>query len=234
MKNFFVFLTIFFVFINLVIAKPQKTEKINIKNLQSKCQKSDFKACSDLGILYFNGVNVDKNITMASEFFQKACDGKNAIACSNLALLYYTGNNVKQDILTAISLYEKACEFGEMKACVNMGIFYENGHGISKNFDKALQFYDKACQNGEMNACHNAGHLVLTNKEPNYFIGKKFFEMACEKKYAKSCFNLAIMHFEGKGTRQNKQIAKEFYGKACDFGLQMGCDKFKELNEAGI
>ena len=32
---------------------------------------------------------------------------------------------------------------------------------------------------------------------------------------------------------QNKKTAKEYYGKACDFGCQEGCDEYRKLNERG-
>lgn len=41
------------------------------------------------------------------------------------------------------------------------------------------------------------------------------------------------MYEAGQGVQQNKTIAKEWYGKACDNGDQHGCDNYKELNEQG-
>ncbi|MES1964788.1 hypothetical protein M0N77_05505 [Psychrobacter sp. AH5] len=35
------------------------------------------------------------------------------------------------------------------------------------------------------------------------------------------------------GLKQNRATAKEWYGKACDQGLQSGCDEYKRLNERG-
>ena len=33
--------------------------------------------------------------------------------------------------------------------------------------------------------------------------------------------------------RQNKSKAKDYFGKACDMGLQLGCDNYRKLNEQG-
>ena len=41
------------------------------------------------------------------------------------------------------------------------------------------------------------------------------------------------MYEEGYGARQNNSIAKEYYGKACDYGNQDGCDKYKALKMLG-
>lgn len=41
------------------------------------------------------------------------------------------------------------------------------------------------------------------------------------------------MYNYGKGVKQNYYKAKELYGKACDNGLQIWCDSYKELNMKG-
>ena len=41
------------------------------------------------------------------------------------------------------------------------------------------------------------------------------------------------MYDNGEGVRQDKKRAKEYFGKACDGGLQIGCDNYKILNQQG-
>jgi TPR repeat protein len=36
-----------------------------------------------------------------------------------------------------------------------------------------------------------------------------------------------------KKVREDKKIAKEWFGKACDGGYQKGCDNYKILNQQG-
>ena len=47
------------------------------------------------------------------------------------------------------------------------------------------------------------------------------------------CHNLGLLYRDGQGVRQNLQTAKEYFGKACDVGLQEGCNKYRMLNEKG-
>ena len=42
-----------------------------------------------------------------------------------------------------------------------------------------------------------------------------------------------LIYEEGWGVRQNKADAKEWYGKACDNGDQLGCNYYRKLNEQG-
>ena len=52
--------------------------------------------------------------------------------------------------------------------------------------------------------------------------------------YADACFNLGVLYYDGKGVRQDKGAAKEYFGKACDLGNQGGCNNYKILNEQGL
>lgn len=40
------------------------------------------------------------------------------------------------------------------------------------------------------------------------------------------------MYYNGHGVRQDTAKAKEYYGLACDDGIQEGCDKYAILNKS--
>lgn len=58
-------------------------------------------------------------------------------------------------------------------------------------------------------------------------------QKACDGGDAAGCALLGVRYEEGEGVKQNKSKAKELYGKACDMKLQLGCEEYKRLNEAG-
>ena len=41
------------------------------------------------------------------------------------------------------------------------------------------------------------------------------------------------MYDNGYGPKQDKRVAKQWFGKACDGGDQMGCENYKILNQQG-
>ena len=57
---------------------------------------------------------------------------------------------------------------------------------------------------------------------------------SCKLKYSEACFILGSLHKEGRALTHDLSLAKEFYGKACDIGMQKGCDLYRELNQAGV
>jgi len=57
---------------------------------------------------------------------------------------------------------------------------------------------------------------------------------ACESGDADSCSYLGDLYKNGWHIKQDRSLAKEFYGKACDLAEQIGCDEYKQLNEAEL
>ena len=54
-----------------------------------------------------------------------------------------------------------------------------------------------------------------------------------EQGYAHAQYSLGVMYDKGEGVRQNYSKAKEWYGKACNSGLQLGCDRYNEIVKMG-
>ena len=46
-------------------------------------------------------------------------------------------------------------------------------------------------------------------------------------------YNLGVFYANGEGVKQDYFKAKEWFGKACDGGVQLGCNNYKKLNEQG-
>lgn len=82
-------------------------------------------------------------------------------------------------------------------------------------FANLLNDAAKAYQNGEYQKAAN------------------LWQKACEGGDMLGCKNLGVLYDQGQGVRQDKRVAKEYYGRACDLGDQNGCNLYKSLNEAG-
>ena len=54
-----------------------------------------------------------------------------------------------------------------------------------------------------------------------------------EKWDVKAQFNLVLIYYNDKGVIKDYKKTKEWFGKACDNGFQIGCDKYKILNQQG-
>ena len=61
----------------------------------------------------------------------------------------------------------------------------------------------------------------------------QWYRKAAEQGLAEAQYNLGVMYAKGEGVRQNYKIAKGWFGKACNNGLQQGCDVYRVFNQAG-
>jgi len=74
-------------------------------------------SCYSLGVLYYEGKGVTKDLKKAAESFQKACDGGDCLGCLRLGGMYEIGEGVTKDQDKADGLYYKACKLQDGKDC---------------------------------------------------------------------------------------------------------------------
>ena len=67
----------------------------------------------------------------------------------------------------------------------------------------------------------------------DYTKSKYWLEKAAFQEYPMAQNNLGFMYENGQVVKQDKKVAKELYRKACNNGLQEGCDAYKILNQQG-
>ena len=58
----------------------------------------------------------------------------------------------------------------------------------------------------------------------------QWYRKAAEQGDAHAQLALGWMYVTGQGGRQDVVIAKEWFGKACDNGLQLGCEAYRHFD----
>lgn len=149
----------------------------------------------------------------------------------------YTAYN-NEDYEKAIELYKKACEAKNAQACSILGGLYSDGKKdyirdrvfLEKSEYKALSYYEKACEYGEYHSCYEASNLyavaayIPTIKEDDEKVGI-YAQKACNGNIAKACIDGA------KHYSLNKIEKIKMYKKACELGLEEGCEKYEMLSQ---
>ena len=91
-------------------------------------------AAYQLGYMYYSGLGVEQDDSLAFQYFQLAvkaplayqphnlnlASGYLAEAYNNLGIMYQNGYGTKQNLQTALSMYRKAVEFGSDHAKLNI------------------------------------------------------------------------------------------------------------------
>ena len=142
----------------------------------------------------------------------------------------------KKDFKSALKIFEKLAFKNDAKAQYALGIMYSNeNNAVRQDYSKAKEWYEKAAMQGNPGAQYNIAVMYYRGYGVNkdYTKSKYWLEKAAFQEYPMAQNNLGFMYENGQVVKQDKKVAKELYRKACNNGLQEGCDAYKILNQQG-
>ena len=172
-------------------------DKNAVKWLEEAAENDDPNAIYKIGELYEQGKIVDKNVSKAISFYEKAANLKNAPAIVSLIEYYYGKNKEKKNLEMVLKYTVLANQIGgptifpfkaeddiqwlKKRAAKNdsgsqyvLATIYENGlHNddlsvrLKPDFDEALKLYEKAARNGFKQAIIKYGELKLRQSSTN-------------------------------------------------------------------
>ena len=99
-------------------------------------------ACYQLGMMYKDGLSVEKNPELVVSYFKMASSKGNPEALYELGLIYQ--NELER--VEAFNCFMKAAEKGLPAAMLEVAKAYETGLGTSRNREQAINWYTK-CEN---------------------------------------------------------------------------------------
>lgn len=107
---------------------------------------------------YQNGIEVEKNLQKAIDFYQEAAYNKHEKSMNALGSLFY---NELKEYSQAAEWFRNAASHGCPRALNNLGICYEFGHGIEVDMDQAFQQYKESSDKGYIPAKYNLACIYL-------------------------------------------------------------------------
>lgn len=117
--------------------------------LQKSCEIAP-EICTDIGMKFIDGVDIEKNYTVAVRMFEMGCNNNFADSCFKLASFY---NDENKDHQKTNYYFKKSCDLKLGIGCFNMGVIYFNGNTIKQNRSEAKKFFGLACDYGYENGC---------------------------------------------------------------------------------
>ena len=172
-----------------------------------------------VGVWAMSGNELDRardncfNSFMSGETDESACKAFLMNALPNVEQCYGEGVSCFFDTFPSVEQCDK-------NTCFVMAMFYLG----AERYKEAIPYLKKAAALGDDYAAPFLATIYGNLRDyPN---AKKYYEIACN--------NLGVLYGRGEGVRQDKSIAKEYYGKACDLRSQEGCDNYRTLNERGV
>lgn len=122
--------------------------------------KGDPAAQRNIGLLFRKGLGVERNPTLAAQWFRAAADLGLSTAQANLGMLYLKGEGVARDYRAAARWLQAAALQGNAIAQYNLGLIHEQGLGVEVSEAKALGWYNLAAKTGYQPALDRLSYLV--------------------------------------------------------------------------
>ena len=140
----------------------------------------------NLGLMYKNGIGVEKDFNEALGWFILASDNDHMLSKYALGLMYYKGEGIRKNYSKAMNLFLDASYKGHPASQINVGNMFYFGHGVSKNYPKAHMWWSFAKEKGVEAAFSNL--TMIENKMTNYqlFEAQKLFNN-CQQKTMPKC-----------------------------------------------
>lgn len=178
-----------------------------ISNLQQKAAAGDAYAQAVLGIYYFMGIYVEKDISEGVKLIMLSAKAGNALGIAWLGVATQSGEgSITQDKKKAQELYKQA---------LAAGLF-----DMAQNGDKYAQ-----CIYGDMLCCGDGG-LEINMEEGHAWITK-----SAEAGFSLAQFLIGSWHQRGTGVEKSNAEALKWYRKAAEQGMS-DADKIIQLLSA--
>ena len=100
-------------------------------------EEGDARAQFRLGVMYADGIGVDKNYKEAFKWYRLAAATGNSGAQRNIGIMFELGQDVEQNYKEALKWYRMSAEKGDIEAQWRYGNMYYFGNGVAKNYEEA-------------------------------------------------------------------------------------------------
>jgi TPR repeat protein len=203
------------------------------KLFQRACDGGERKACNSLGLMYYKGEGVPKDVKRGQLLYKRACDAGGPGGCLNLGLLYFRGEDVPKDLNRAAALFKRSCDDGGAPGCNNLGLMYHNGDGMPKDLKRSADLYKRACDHGGPAGCTNLGSMYWRGEEVPKDLSQAadLFKRGCDADSPAGCNYLGLLYERGQGVPQDSSRAADLFKKACDAGNEPGCGNLSRAKQ---
>ena len=113
----------------------------------------------NLGVLYHQGIGVQKDIPRAVQLYRVAATNNHPEALYNLAIAYIEGVGTESDPQIANVYFQRAAAGGVAEAAYNLGLLHENGLLGESQPDEALFWYYIAANKDNADAAKSLAQL---------------------------------------------------------------------------
>jgi TPR repeat protein len=116
-------------------------------------------AAFDLGICYYKGVGVEKDLFKALYLLEEVANQGYSLAMVATAEMYRDGKGTAVDLKKAFSYYKAAADKDNPLGMYFIAKAYSQGKGVEKSMSNAKIYFEKSCKAGVKKGCNQLKNL---------------------------------------------------------------------------
>lgn len=188
---------------------------------QKSAEQSDSIGMYNLASCYFGGIGTATDSDKGFYWCKKSADVGTIAALRDLGICYRDGIGTTQNIETALDYLHKAAVKGFIPAYADIAYIYCNN---KKDFNQAIKYYRLAIANEEdYNSKYNLALCYFSLSD--FSNALKYYTIAAENGIPQAMYSLALMYYNGQGTRVNITETKKWMKKASEQNVDSNTKK---------
>ena len=109
------------IFLTLNLSANQKFKQL--------CNDGKMQSCIELGMLYYTGEGVKKNMKKSQKLFKKACKNRVSRGCYYLGYGFLRGGEgIEKNKRKAMLAFARGCNLGSERSCIQFRILRDKGY----------------------------------------------------------------------------------------------------------
>lgn len=192
--------------------------------LQSAADNDIIDAVQTLGIMYFEGIGVAKDVSKGLKMLEQAANGGDITAQCQLGEFYLQGREVPQDLELGTYWLEKAADGGDGDAANMLGLFY-----TKSDAPKSVEYFQRGYELGDIISTYNLGRAYAYGKGVEQDNDKAFelMKLVADEDFFGGQAFLASMYARGIGRRVDFAQAVKWAQKTINNKDAQNYDNYK-------
>ncbi len=157
---------------------PMPDEAIGSVRLRVAAASGDPAALYEVGARFADGRAVDRDLTEAALWLERAAEAGLAVAQHRTATLYEAGLGVPEDRAIAYDWYLAAAEQGNVPAMHNLGVMMSQGIDGASDFTNAIEWFTAAAEYGIRDSQYNLGVIYARGIDQDLAASYQWFALA--------------------------------------------------------
>jgi TPR repeat protein len=208
--------------------------------LRRACSSGDDRACSELGILHFRGVQARPepapDLPVALSYLRPSCEQGNLMSCLWMGFHDLDYRNENRDVEAGVELLERACRGGIQAACASLGATLLSGmRGIPRDPARALGLLQRSCEAGALWGCYHLGLAAQhgVGVSADLIRARELYQQACDGGELAACQALADALLSERGDNEAEATrAASLLERACGGHVAPACTQLSWLRAA--